>query len=82
MSSTCFYNEKDTYFALREAKSIKGISLVRYRHRNPVPAPLRCLDDIAPSEACYHPEPSRNIINLIQYNSVGYTDRFANKQLC
>ncbi|CAF0815732.1 unnamed protein product [Adineta steineri] len=73
--------EQDTYFALREAKLIKDISLVRYHHRNLVPLPLTHLDDIRPTEMEYHHPPSSNILNLIKYNCSTYIDRFGNKEL-
>jgi hypothetical protein len=62
-----FRKEKDTYYALQVAKSIKNISLVRYYHRDVIAVPLHRPDDISPSEMQSCPVPPKNI------------DRFATK---
>lgn len=74
-----FRREEDTYHALRVAKSINMISLVRYRHRNINPAPLLKPDDIPPSEMQYRPIPPQNIVDIIRYNFRQYIDQFVNK---
>ena len=74
-----FKKEEDTYHALRVAKSIKTISLVRYRHQNINPAPLLRPDDIPLSEMQYRPIPPQNIIDIIRYNFRRYFDQFASK---
>lgn len=60
-----FRKEEDTYAALRAAKSVKGISLVRYRptiHIN--------------SESPFRPFPPADIINICRYAFTKYLDRF------
>lgn len=74
-----FRKEEDTYHALRIAKSIKTISLVRYRHRDINPAPLLKPDDVPPSEMQYRSIPSQNIIDIIRYNFRKYIDQFGTK---
>lgn len=74
-----FRREEDTYRALQVAKSIKTISLVRYRHRDINPAPLLKPDDIPPSEMQYRPIPPQNIIDIIRYNFRKYIDQFVTK---
>ena len=60
-----FRKEEDTYAALRAAKAIKGISLVRYRPTNQVEYELP-----------FRPFPPNNIINLCRYTFRKYLDRF------
>ena len=74
-----FRREEETYYALRAGKSIKDISLVRYRHRNMIPAPLGRPDEILPTEAQYQPVPSRRTVDVIRYNFSRYIDRFSDK---
>jgi hypothetical protein len=74
-----FRREEDTYYALRVGKSIENISLVRYRHRNMIPAPLCRPDDILPTEAQYQPVPSRRTVDAIRYNFSRYIHRFSDK---
>ena len=74
-----FRREEDTYYALRTAKSIKNISVVRYRHYNTTAAPIRRPDDIPLSEMQYRPVPPKNIVDTIRYNFTKYYDQFANK---
>jgi hypothetical protein len=74
-----FRKEEDTYNALRVGKSIKHISLVRYRHQNMAPAPLCRPDDISPSEAEYRPLPSRRNVDAVRYNFSQYFNKFSDK---
>lgn len=60
-----FRKEEDTYIALREAKSIKGISLVRYRSMSHTSYELP-----------FRPFPPNNIINICRYAFRKYLDRF------
>ncbi|CAF4391892.1 unnamed protein product [Rotaria magnacalcarata] len=76
-----FRKEEDTYYALRAAKSIKEISLVRYRHYNITAAPIRHPDDIPPSEIQYRPVPSKKVVDAIRFNFTKYYARFANKDI-
>ena len=62
-----FRHEEETYFALRAAKKIKNISLVRYRPANPI--------DYEPP---FRPFPPQTTINLCRYNFRKYVDKFAN----
>mgnify|MGYP007096995860 FL=1 len=45
-----FRKEEETYYALRAAKSMKNISLVRYRHREHTTLSSETSNDIAMSE--------------------------------
>ncbi|CAF5203525.1 unnamed protein product, partial [Rotaria magnacalcarata] len=76
-----FRKEEDTYYALRAAKSIKEISLVRYRHYNITAAPIRHPGDIPPSEMQYRPVPSKKVVDAIRFNFTKYYARFANKDI-
>ncbi|CAF4068105.1 unnamed protein product [Adineta steineri] len=60
-----FHKEEDTYAALRAAKAIKEISLVRYRPMNPVECELP-----------FRPFPPNHIINTCRYAFRKYLDRF------
>ncbi len=60
-----FQKEEDTYAALRAAKAIKEISLVRYRPSNPVEY-----------ETPFRPFPPNHIINICRYAFRKYLDRF------
>ena len=60
-----FRKEEDTYAALRAAKTIKGISLVRYRPSNHIS-----------HELSLRPFPPNNIINICRYAFRKYLDRF------
>ena len=51
-----FRKEEETYAALRAAKSIKEISLVRYYPSNPVD-----------SESTFRPHPPQQIIDICRY---------------
>lgn len=62
-----FQNEEDTYVALRAAKSIKGISLVRYHPLNPTD-----------SELPFRPFPPQQTINLCRYAFRKHLDKFDN----
>jgi hypothetical protein len=61
-----FRKEEDTYAALRAGKTIKEISLVRYRPSNP-----------AEYETSFRPFPPDNIINTCRYAFRKYLNRFA-----
>jgi hypothetical protein len=74
-----FKKEQDTYYALRVAKSISEISLVRYKHKDAIDPPLRRPDDLSPSETHYRVIPPQNIVNIIRYNYRKYIDRFETK---
>ena len=74
-----FRKEADTYCALRAARSMKTISLVRYRHHNPVPAPICRPDDVSPSESYYRPVPTQRTVDAIRYSVRKYYDQFQNK---
>ncbi|CAF1314361.1 unnamed protein product [Adineta ricciae] len=76
-----FKREEETYYALQAGKSIKNISLVRYRHRNMTAAPVCRPDEILPNEAQYQPVPSRRTVDIIRYNFSRYIDRFSNKDV-
>ena len=76
-----FRKEEETYFALRAAKSIKDISLVRYLHKQTDAAPIRPPDNVSPSESYYHPVPTKKLVDEIRYNFTRVYDRFANKVL-
>jgi hypothetical protein len=60
-----FQKEEDTYAALRAAKPMKEISLVRYRPKNPVEY-----------ESAFRPFPPKQIINICRYAFRKYLDRF------
>ena len=60
-----FRREEDTYAALRTAKTIKEISLVRYRPLNPIEY-----------EAPFRPFPPNNIINTCRYEFTKYLHKF------
>lgn len=60
-----FHKEEDTYAALRAAKPMKEISLVRYRPKNPVDY-----------ESTFRPFPPKQIINICRYAFRKYLDRF------
>lgn len=60
-----FHKEEDTYAALRAAKTIKHISLVRYR-------PTRFIE----SELPFRPFPAQRIIDVCRYAFRKYLDRF------
>ena len=60
-----FRQEEDTYVALRAAKAIKGISLVRYYPKNRISYELP-----------FRPFPPNNIINICRYAFRKYLDRF------
>ena len=62
-----FRQEEDTYVALRAAKAIKGISLVRYYPKNRISYELP-----------FRPFPPNNIINICRYAFRKYLDRFDN----
>lgn len=74
-----FRKEADTYYALRAARSIRNISLVRYRHLNPVAAPICRPDDVSPSELYYRPIPTQQTVDTIRYSVRKYYDQFQNK---
>jgi hypothetical protein len=74
-----FYREEDTYQAIRASKSIKNISLVRYRHTNPNTAPPSRPDDIPPSEMIYRPVPTKRIVDIIRNHLSKYFDQFSTK---
>lgn len=74
-----FRREEDTYHALRAAKSMKDISLVRYRHREGTAPPLERSDDLTASEMQYRPVPPQDIVDLIRHNYTNYLDKFASK---
>ena len=60
-----FRKEEDTYAALRAAKSIKGISLVRYHPTNHISCELP-----------FRPFPPDNIIKICRYAFRKYLYRF------
>ena len=60
-----FRKEEDTYAALRAAKTIKGISLVRYRPAN-----------LTDNELPFRPFPPKNVINICRYAFRKYLERF------
>lgn len=60
-----FQKEEDTYAALRTAKTIKEISLVRYRPTN-----------LMKYELPFRPFPPNHIINICRYAFSKYLDRF------
>lgn len=60
-----FRKEEDTYAALRTAKGMKGISLVRYHPMNH-----------AECELPFRPFPPNNIINICRHAFGKYLDRF------
>jgi len=62
-----FRKEEETYAALRAAKSIKKISLVRYRPSNPVHF-----------EAPFRPFPPQHIIDLSRFGFKCHLDKFIN----
>lgn len=74
-----FRKEEDTYYALRIAKSMRNISLVRYRHRESAVPPLQRPDDILISEMQYRPVPSQDMVDLIRHNYTNYLDKFVTK---
>ena len=74
-----FHREADTYIALRTARSIKHISLVRYRHHNPVAAPICRPDDVPSSESYYRPLPTQRTVDTIRYSIRKYYDQFRSK---
>ncbi|UJR18805.1 hypothetical protein I4U23_005711 [Adineta vaga] len=74
-----FKGEQETYDALRAGKSIKNISLVRYRHRTMVPAPISRPDELLPTEQQYQPVPSRRTVDAIKNNFSRYIDKFSDK---
>lgn len=60
-----FRKEEQTYFALREARAMKEISLVRYR-------PLHSIDYEEP----FRPFPPKSIIDPCRYAFRKYIDKF------
>ena len=60
-----FRREEETYFALRKARSLPGISVVRYR-----PSLL------VPSEHPFRPFPPQRIIDLIRFGLHQYVEKF------
>ncbi|CAF1276075.1 unnamed protein product [Adineta steineri] len=62
-----FQKEEDTYAALRAAKSIKEISLMRYNPLNPMI-----------SELPFRPFPPQHIIDICRYAFRKYLDKFNN----
>ena len=74
-----FHREADTYNALRTARSMKNISLVRYRHHNPVAAPICRPDDVPSSESYYRPVPTQRTVDTIRYSIRKYYDQFRSK---
>ncbi|CAF4370734.1 unnamed protein product [Rotaria socialis] len=60
-----FRKEEETYFALRKAKSIKNISLARYRPPNSIE-----------SELPFRPFPPKQFIDLVNAAFGKYIDRF------
>ena len=62
-----FRREEETYFALRAAKAIKEISLVRYRPSN-----------LINYEPPFRPFPPQQMIDLCRYALRKYLDQFAN----
>lgn len=74
-----FRKEEETYYALRAAKSVDEISLVRYLHRNTTAVPIRHPDEIPASEMQYRPVPTKEVVDIIRYNFTKYYDRFADK---
>ena len=61
-----FFQKEDIYAALRAAKTIKEISLVRYRPRNPIDYELP-----------FRPFPPNHIINIYRHAFRKYLDRFS-----
>jgi hypothetical protein len=62
-----FRKEEETYCALRAAKSMRHISLVRYRPATPV-----CLEPV------FHPFPPQSTIDLVRYAFRDRLKRFTN----
>ena len=62
-----FRREEETYCALRAAKSMRHISLVRYRPATPVYL-----------EPVFHPFPPQSTIDLVRYAFRGRLTRFTN----
>ena len=60
-----FRKEEETYAAIRTAKLIKGISLVRYRPYNPID-----------SEPVFRPFPPQQIIDITRYAFRNRLDKF------
>ena len=64
-----FRKEEETYAARRAAKSMKEISLVRYR-----PCPLNSIDRIP----TFRPFPPKKIIDICRYAFRSHLDQFEN----
>lgn len=62
-----FHKEEETYVALRVARTMKGISLIRYRPINPLPY-----------EPQFRPFPPQNIIDVCRYALRRHIDNFGN----
>ena len=62
-----FRKEEDTYAALRAAKSMKEISLVRYNPSNPIV-----------SELPFRPFSPQHIIDICRYSFKKYLNKFNN----
>lgn len=62
-----FRKEEETYAALRAAKSIREISLVRYYPSNPIE-----------SESTFRPFPPQNIVDIARYAFRNRLDSFYN----
>lgn len=65
-----FQKEKDTYFAFRAAKALKGISLARYLPANPIE-----------TEPEFHPNPPSNTIASCRYAFRKHLSKFHNEVL-
>lgn len=63
-----FRKEEESYFALRAARAMKKISLVRYRPLNPIDY-----------EAPFRPFPPQSIIDPCRYAFRKYLDKFTNE---
>lgn len=64
-----FRTEEDTYAALRAAKSMKQISIVRYRPYKPIDIDV---------ESSYRPSAPDTIINLCRYSFRKHVNKFLN----
>jgi len=74
-----YQREMDTYQALRVAKGMKTISVVRYRHRNPTLPPPKNLYEFPPEEITFRPFHPKSLSDITRYAFSNHIEQFASK---
>jgi hypothetical protein len=74
-----YQRELETYKALRAAKKMKTISLVRYKNRNGVLPPPAHLDEFPCEELPFHPGHSQKVSNYLRYSFTKYFEKFSSR---